>query len=259
VSVLYPLTDRIIPPDLGEVFGNSLRSLFASHERKSVHLHASSIYGCPRAEIYRLRGVEPEEKNTNSVWVMMGGQKAEEVIVDALQLFPDGFRVKLTQAYLLDGFTQTAGRIDLVLEDEDGNSFPVELKSTSVQAIKNLEYRKEYFHKSHAGQLLWYYYMCRDEHCWDRCALFYVSREKWFNLTIFFFPEEYILVKTAGGWLELKFPDELKEKAIFANRKMVYEHWLNDTLPNPLPEDDWHCKYCGYQKICRGEKCQETV
>jgi len=205
----------------------------AQNERKARgdYWYASEIGYCPRKAFLSRAGLAGKEKDARTLRVFELGKLHEAFLLDKVRAGQVVGETKIKKAerevVCNNDELNVHGRIDLIVDYDDGGREIVECKSQSSRSFTWMLNKGEGASQHHIAQLWFYLYTANVE----RGQLIYSSKD---------------------DLREAQFPvclsNEKVGKEVLDKINFLNQNWADEKLPEA--KDDWLCKYCDYRKIC---------
>ena len=152
-----------------------------------------------------------------------------------------GYRLLENQEYVTDKATKVVGKIDFMLETEDGNRYPLEVKGISewdydkLNTIEDFYKSDKYYIRSYPAQINLYLYLKERE-----LGFFYLINKK------------TLQDKLIPVMLDYEYTETLLKKAEEINKYADGEGY-----PDRIEWDEFTCGECEFKHICLPEAVRE--
>lgn len=209
-----------------------LREAQNSRKPRGDYWYASEIGYCPRKAFLSRAGVAGKEKDARTLRVFELGKLHEAFLLDKVRagLAVGETKIKKAEREVVcnNEKLNVHGRIDLIVDYEDGNREIVECKSQSSRSFTWMLTKKEGASEHHIAQL-WFYLFTQNV---EYGQLIYSSKD---DLREAQFPI-YLSNEKVGK--------EVLDKINFLN-----QNWVDEKLPEA--KENWLCKYCDFADNCK--------
>lgn len=195
---------------------------------------------CMRYLVYRRKnGEEAQRIDIFKAKLFEGGDLFE--LLARKRFERAGYRLVENQEYVTDKATKVVGKIDYMLETEDGNKYPLEVKGISewdfekLNTVQDFYNSDKYYIRSYPAQLNLYLYLKERE-----IGFFYIINKK--NL------QDKLIPVT----LDYEYTETLLKKA-----EIINEYAEGDGYPDRIEYDEFTCGECEFRHICLPEAIHE--
>jgi CRISPR-associated protein Cas4 len=214
-----------------EIVDQDLRAAQVSRKSRGDYWYASEIGYCPRKSIFSRAGLQGKEKDARTLRVFELGKLHESFLLDRVRAGLTVGETKIKEAKreveCNNNKLNVHGRIDLIVDYENGEREIVECKSQSSRSFTWMLTKKEGASEHHIAQLWFYLYTANVE----RGQLIYSSKD---DLREAQFP--------------INLSNEKVGKEVLDKINFLNQNWADEKLPEA--KENWLCKYCDYRKIC---------
>lgn len=208
-----------------------LREAQKSRKPRGDYWYASEIGYCPRKAILARAGVQGKEKDARTLRVFELGKLHEAFLLDKVRAGQVVGETKIKKAerevVCNNEKLNVHGRIDLIVDYENGSREIVECKSQSSRSFTWMLGKGEGASEHHIAQLWFYLYTANVEHG----QLIYSSKD---------------------DLREAQFPIYLSNEKVgnkvLKDIENLNQSWEDKKLPEA--KENWLCRYCDYFDIC---------
>jgi len=208
-----------------------LREAQNSRKSRGNYWYASEIGYCPRKAFLSRAGVAGKEKDARTLRVFELGKLHEAFLLDKVRAGQIVGETKIKKAerevVCNNDKLNVHGRIDLIVDYDDGEREIVECKSQSSRSFTYMLGKGEGANEAHIAQLWFYLYTARVEYG----QLIYSSKD---------------------DLREAQFPvclsNEKVGKEVLDKINFLNQNWADEKLPEA--KANWLCKFCDFAGQC---------